>query len=55
MGLKFEKTNVEIRISILEILCVCASFHVKQTALTFFGIRISILEILCMPIFRQNG
>ena len=70
LGLKFEKTNIEIRINILEILClwVCA----KQTDLTFSAqiypkmdlglaiqkpiveIRISILDIPCAPIFSQN-
>ena len=44
LGLKFEKTNIEIRICILEILCVCVcacvracvcGFQAKQKALTF--------------------
>ena len=39
LGLKFEKTNIEITINIFEILCVyvcvCANFQAKQTALTF--------------------
>ena len=38
LGLKFEKTNIEVRINIFEILCVyvrCANFQAKQTALTF--------------------
>ena len=36
-GLEFQKTNLRIRISILEILCVrvCANFQAKQVALTF--------------------
>ena len=39
IGLEFHKTNSRIRISILEILCVCAwvcaNFQAKQIALTF--------------------
>ena len=39
LGLKFEKSNIEIRINIFEILCacmcMCASFQAKQIALTF--------------------
>ena len=70
LGLEIEKTNVGIRISILESLC--ANFQPKWTTLTFSAqiypkldlgleiqktnvtVRISILEILYMSIFRQN-
>ena len=43
LSLEFKKTNIEIRIDIFEILCVCvyvwvclsANYQVKQTAMTF--------------------
>ena len=70
--LRFEiqKTNVGIRISILEISCV-PIFRQNRQLLVFgpkfaqkrilgskkskSGFGINILEILCAPIFRQNG
>ena len=70
LGFEIQKTNVGIKISILEI--PCADFQAKWTTLTFLahicpkidlgleiqktnvGIRISILKIPCVPVFRQN-
>ena len=40
LGLNFEKINIEIRINIFKILCVCACvpiFRKNKTALTFSG------------------
>ena len=38
LGLKFEKTNVEIRISILQVLCVCVcQFSGKTNSFDFFS------------------
>ena len=71
LGFEFRKTNVEIRIDILEILCVPVFSPNGQFWLfwpkfaqnefrfgiqkTRVGIRISILEIPCFPIFLQKG
>ena len=70
LGLKFEKTNIEMRINIFEILCVyvrVCQFSGKTNSFDFFSpnlpengkktivrIRISILDIPCVPIFSQN-
>ena len=65
LGFENQKTNVGIRISILEILCVpilltfLVQIYLKidlgfETQKTNVGIRISILEIPYVPIFRQN-
>ena len=67
LGLEIQKTNVEIRISIPDILCmpispliflaqICPKMDLGlEIEKPNFGIRISILEIPCVPIFRQNG
>ena len=67
LGLKFEKTNIEIRINIFEILYMYArvyQFSGKRNSFDFFsptfpkngfrvGIRMNIVETLCVPIFSQ--
>ena len=70
LGLETEKSNVGIRINIVETLC--ANFQPNWTTLTFLaqicwkrklgfeiqktnvGIRVNIFSIPCVPIFRQN-
>ena len=70
LELEIEKSNVRIRINIVETLC--ANFQPNWTTLTLFaqicpkmdlgleiqktnvGIRISIVKRACMPIFRKN-
>ena len=70
LGLETEKSNVGIRINIVE--RMCANFQPNWTTLSFsvqicpkmdlgfeiqktnVGTRISNLEITCVPIFRQN-
>ena len=68
LGLKIQKTNVEIRISILEIPCVPIFRQIDnfdffgpklpkngfKMQKTNVGIIISIVEIPYVPIFKQN-
>ena len=71
LGFQMQKTNVAIRISILELPCVPIfrqkrqlsnfgpKFAQKWILMSFqkakSGFGICILKILCVPIFRQNG
>ena len=50
LGVEFQKTNLTIRISILEIISIFLSLCVSLLSLS-----ISILKILLVPIFIKNG
>ena len=50
LGVEFQKTNLTIRISILEIMSIFLSLCVSLLSLS-----ISILKILLVPIFIKNG
>ena len=69
LGLETQKTNIGIRIRILEILCVqfsgktdnfdssaqiCPQMDLGLEIQKINRIRISIIKILCVLIFRQN-
>ena len=54
-GLEIEKTNVGIRISILEIPSLPKLDLGFESQKTNVGMKISLVEIRCVPIFRQNG
>ena len=65
IGLEFQKTNLRIKINILDIiflcvcvcvcvcLCVCANFQIKQIALTFSD-QISLKMDLGLQIHKTN-
>ena len=52
LGLKFEKTHVEIRISILEILYVCV-YECMSVCMCVY-VCVCVCVCVCVPIFSQN-